>query len=104
MTSLITALMLATQLSVADAKPSAKHQAKRPNRTHQGARPAARPHVHRATPRPHVRPMRPTPPPRARGAHHVHWHNGYWVRTHRNPAFVWRWNPYVGRWTVVIRF
>ena len=104
MTSLLTTLMLATQLNVADAKPTAKQHAKRPHRTHQSARPANRSHAHRAPPRTHVRPMRPAPPPRARGAHNVQWYNGYWVRTHRNPAFVWRWNPYVSRWTVVIRF
>ena len=107
MTSLITALMLATQLNVADAKPAAHHNNRRA-RAHQNARPN-RPAVRHAPRGVHrtvviVRPRQPAPPPRAHGAHHVHWHNGYWVRPHRNPAFIWRWNANVGRWTVVFRF
>ena len=113
MTSLLTALMLTTQLNVAEAKPRAHHA--RPHRTHQQARPRnARPtgtHSHRTGAycalhpnRAIVRPAQPRPPAHAHGTHHVRWHNGYWVRTHRNPAFVWRWNPRQSRWTIVIRF
>jgi hypothetical protein len=108
MTSLITTLMLAAQLNVADAKPAAHHNNRRP-RAHQSARPGHRPHArpaqrsaHRHTPV--VRPARPLPPPRAYAGHNVRWHNGYWIRTHRSPALIWRWNPYLGRWTVVFRF
>ena len=108
MTSLITTLMLATQLNVADAKPAAHHNNRRP-RAHQNARPAHRPSARPAPRVAHrhvvvVRPMRPLPPPRAYAGHSVRWHNGYWVRSHRNPAFIWRWNAAVGRWTVVFRF
>ena len=103
MTSLITTLMLATQLNVADAKPGAKHHTKRAHHTHQRAR-TNRAHTHRPPARAVTRPARPAPPPRAYAGHHVRWHNGYWVRTHRSPALMWRWNAYLGRWTIVVRF
>ena len=108
MTSLITTLMLATQLNVAEAKPAAHHNNRRP-RAHQSARPAQRPNARPAQRAAHrhapvVRPARPAAPARAHGAHHVRWHSGYWVRSHHNPHFLWRWNAVTGRWVVVFRF
>jgi hypothetical protein len=90
-------------MSNAEAKPHAKHKA----RTHAKAKSHA--HSHQRA-RPHAKPRvvyhvaRPAQPPRAHGSHVVFFHNGHWVRTHRNPFFMWKWNHIVGRWTVTIRF
>ena len=81
----------------ANQKPKAKAQAKPQTHSHQRARPHAKPRVVY-----HV--ARPAPPPRAHGSHVVFFHNGHWVRAHRNPIFMWKWNHIAGRWTVAIRF
>ena len=104
-TILLALALCGLTMNTAEAKPHAKHKA----RTHAKAK--AKPHAHsHQRARAHAKPRvvyhvaRPAPPPRAHGSHVVFFHNGHWVRAHRNPLFMWKWNHIVGRWTVVIRF
>ena len=86
-------------MNTAEAKPHAKHKA----RTHAQAKHKTHARHHAKT-RVVYHVARPAPPPRAHGSHVVYFHNGHWVRVHRSPFFMWKWNHIVGRWTVVIRF
>ena len=90
--------------SHAKAKPKAKAKAKARSKSyrHAHAKPAGR--VYWGAPNRHVHVPRPAPPRHAHGSHVVYFHNGHWVRTHRNPLFMWKWNHVIGRWTVVVRF
>ena len=104
-TILLALALCGLTVNTAEAKPHAKHKA----RTHAKAK--AKPHAHsHQRARAHAKPRvvyhvaRPAPPPRAHGSHVVFFHNGHWVRVHRSPLFMWKWNHIVGRWTVVIRF
>ena len=97
--------------NTAEAKPNAKHKAQTHAKAKPKAKAKAKSQAHsRQRARPHAKPRvvyhvaRPAPPTRAHGSHVVFFHNGHWVRTHRNPLFMWKWNHIVGRWTVVIRF
>ena len=97
--------------NTAEAKPNAKHKAQTHTKAKPKAQTKAKPKARSGQrARPHVKPRvvyhvaRPAPPHRAHGSHVVFFHNGHWVRAHRNPLFMWKWNHIVGRWTVVIRF
>ena len=98
MTSLITTLLLATQLNVAEAKKRAvphKHHAHQRQRTR---------HPH-ATHRHHsYNVARPARPARAQTTHSVYFYRGHWVMQHHRPHLMWRWNHVRGQWVVVIRF
>jgi hypothetical protein len=95
MVSILTTLLVASSLNVAEARPHHnRHHAHRHHR---------KPRVVRVVPRV----SRPAPPPRAHGAHIVYFdprvQGGHWVRHHRNPLLIWKWNPRTARWTVVIK-
>ena len=97
MVSILTTLLMAGSLNMAEAHPGKSHKHYRAHRHHR------KPRVVRVVP---VVP-RPAPPPRARGSHTVYFdanvHGGHWVRHHRNPLFIWKWDPYASRWVVVFR-
>ena len=99
MTSLITTLLLATQLNVAEAR---KRAVPHRHHTHQGQRARHRHATHRHhsynVPRPQAR------PPRAHAQHSAYFYRGHWVMTHHRSHLIWRWNHYTGRWVVVFRF
>jgi len=95
MTSFITALLLATQLNVADAKKRAvphKHHAPKKH------------HVHATHRHHHYQVAKPAPPPKARGAYSVYFYRGHWVRTHHRPHLMWKWDHVRGKWVIVFRF
>jgi len=102
MTSLITTLMLAMSLNVADAKPK-HHHAKRavPHKHHAHKKPR---HKH-VTHRHHsYNVAKPNRPPKARTGHSVYFYRGHWVMTHHRPHLMWKWNHAAGRWVIVFRF
>jgi len=105
MTSLITTLMLAMSLNIADAKPHKKkgHTAKRAT-THQHHAAKKPPHKHATHRHHHYHVAKPTPPPKARGAYSVYFYRGHWVRTHHRPHLMWKWNHVRGKWVIVFRF
>jgi hypothetical protein len=95
MVSILSTLLMASSLNVAEARPH-RH----------------RPHAHRHHHKPRVvrvvpRVARPAPPPRARGIHIVYFdpqlQGGHWVRHHRNPLLIWKWNPASGRWIIAVK-
>lgn len=96
MTSLITAMLFASSINVAEAHNGHRHTARR-------NRPAARHYAH----------PRPAPPPRVTQGHTVTHHRGYWTYPHSNARFVWKWRHghytargvwVPGSWRVVVRF
>lgn len=97
MTSLITTLLLATQLNVAEAR---KRAVPHRHHTHQRA------HRHRhITHRHHsYNVARPPRPAQARTAHSVYFYRGHWVMRHHRPHLMWKWNHHRNKWVVVIRF
>ena len=99
MTSLITTLLLATQLNVAEARKRAvphRHH----THTHQRARHRHATHRHHS-----YNVTRPAPPPRARAVgHSVYFYRGHWVMMHHRPHLMWKWNHIRGKWVVVVRF
>ncbi len=95
MTSLITTLLLATQLNVAEAKKRAvphKHHAPKKH------------HVHATHKHHHYHVKKPTRPPKAHPGHSVYFYRGHWVMTHHKPHFMWKWNHVRGKWVIVFRF
>ena len=95
MISLITTLLLATQLNVADAKKRAvphKHHAPKKH------------HVHATHKHHHYNVAKPTPPPRAQAHRAVYFYRGHWVMAHHKPHFMWKWNHVRGKWVIVFRF
>jgi len=101
MTSLITTLLLATQLNVAEAQ---KQKRAVPHRHHTHQRQRAHRYRH-ATHRHHSYNVpRPARPAAARTAHSVYFYRGHWVMTHHRPHLMWRWNHARNKWVVVIRF
>jgi len=95
MTSLITTLLLATQLNVAEAKKRAvphKHHAPK------------RHHVHVTHKHHHYNVAKPHRPPKARTAHSVYFYRGHWVMAHHRPHLMWKWNHLRSKWVIVIRF
>jgi hypothetical protein len=95
MTSLITTLLLATQLNVAEAKKRAvphKHHAPK------------RHHVHVTHKHHHYNVAKPHRPPKARTAHSVYFYRGHWVMVHHKPHLMWKWNHLRSKWVIVIRF
>ena len=95
MTSIITTLILATSLNVAEAKKRATTHRHHAPRKH---------HVHATHRHHHYHVAKPTPPPKARGAHSVYFYRGHWVRQHHRTHLMWKWNATSGRWTIVIKF
>jgi len=103
MTSLITTLMLAMSLNVADAKPQNHKAAKRavPHKHHTAKKPR---HSH-ATHRHHqYQVAKPVRPAKARSGHAVYFYRGHWVMAHHKPHFMWKWNHVRGKWVIVFRF
>ena len=103
MISLITAIVLAMSLNVANAK-SHKHQAAKkavPHQHHAAKKPRHKHATHR-----HYQyyVTKPAPPPKARPGHSVYFYRGHWVMAHHRPHFMWKWNHVAGRWTLVFRF
>jgi hypothetical protein len=95
MTSFITALLLATQLNVADAKKRAvphKHHAPKKH------------HVHATHRHHHYHVAKPNRPTKARTSHSVYFYRGHWVMAHHKPHFMWKWNHVRGKWVIVFRF
>jgi hypothetical protein len=96
MTSLITALLLATQLNVADAKKAVPHK------HHAHKKPVPHKHVtHRHHQYSVKKPVRPS---KARTSHSVYFYRGHWVMTHHRPHLMWKWNHVRGKWVIVFRF
>ncbi len=100
MSSLLTALILATSFNTAEAKPHKRRHPPKPLPVHVVV-------DHNCT-KPHYAPRR------ARSnANHVTLHpRGYWTYPHGNSALVWRWTPghynrrgvwISGYWRVVVR-
>jgi len=95
MTSFITALLLATQLNVADAKKRAvphKHHAPKKH------------HVHATHRHHHYHVAKPNRPAKARTTHSVYFYRGHWVMAHHKSHFMWKWNHVRGKWVIVFRF
>jgi len=94
MNSILTTLLIATQINVAEAK-----------RPHQHAHHAHRDgHVHVTHRHHHYRVERPLPPRRAAPNRSVYFYRGHWVVDHKRPGLVWKWNNHTGRWVIVFRF
>ena len=103
MTSLITALMLAMSLNVADARPHKHQAAKRavPHKHHVAQKPRHKHVTHRHH---QYNVAKPTPPPRAHAGHAVYFYRGHWVMTHHRNHLMWKWNHVSARWVIVFRF
>ena len=95
MTSLITTLLLATQLNVADAKKRAV-----PHRHHA----PKKHHVHATHRHHHYHVAKPNRPPKSTTTHSVYFYRGHWVMAHHKPNFMWKWNHVRGKWVIVFRF
>ena len=94
MISILTTLLLTTNLNVADAKKAVPHRHHKPKRHH----------VHVTHRHHHYNVARPKPPPRVKHGHVVYFYRGHWVAMHKRPHLMWKWNHIRGKWVVVIRF
>ena len=94
MSSIITTLLIATQVGIADAHPPIRHN-------HYGNH---RQHIHNTHRGNNHRASRPLPPKRAIVSSQVYCHRGYWVMNHRRHGLMWRWNYNTAKWVVVLRF
>lgn len=103
MISLITTLLLATTLNVAQAKKAVPHKHHTHSETQKKA--AFKRHHRHLTHRHHQYTVfKPHPPLRARGSYTVYFYRGHWVRHHHRSHLIWKWNHVTGRWTIAVKF
>ena len=104
MTSLITTLILAMSLNIADAKPhKQKQSAKREiSQQHHAVK---KPRHKQTTSRHHQSHVaKPHAPPKAHSGHSVYFYRGHWVMAHHKPHFMWKWNHVRSKWVIIFRF
>jgi len=94
MISILTTLMLATHLNVAEAKRPIHHKHHAPKRHH----------VHVTHKHHSYNVVKPKRPANARTAHSVYFYRGHWVMAHHRPHLMWKWNHQRSKWIIVFRF
>jgi hypothetical protein len=105
MISLITALVLATTLNVAQAKKAVPHRHHAHTHSENRGKIFKPKHHRHLTHRHHQYTVpKPPPPPHAKGSHVVYFYRSHWVRHHHKSHLIWKWNHHDGRWTIAIKF
>ena len=94
MISTLTTLLLATNLSIAEAKKPVTHRHHKPKKHH----------IHLTHRHHHYHVAKPIAPKYAKSGREVYFYRGHWVMAHHRHHLMWKWNHNSGKWVIVFRF